>query len=107
MKNNLVKYYITLNNKRYFYTMRSSKGNNIFFECESAGISQEFLNEDIPALLIDLPNLILAEKRYRKEQDYVIRFRVNAEDKKMIEEKALKNGYKSISGFLRSLAHQA
>ena len=35
-----------------------------FLECEAANISQEFLNEDIPRLLNDLPNLILAEKAH-------------------------------------------
>ena len=72
--------------------------------CEAANISQDFLNEDVPALLQDLPNLIIAEKNYNNKQEEVIRFRISLEDKKLIEQKALKNGYTSVSGYLRDLA---
>ncbi|MFC1616490.1 hypothetical protein ACFL21_05085, partial [Patescibacteria group bacterium] len=65
---------------------------------------QEFLNEDIPALLNDLPNLIIAEKNYNKQQSEMIRFRVTPEDKKRIEKHAIKKGYTSLSSFLRDLA---
>lgn len=73
-------------------------------ECLAANISQPFLSEDIPDLLIDLPNLILSEKEYVEKQNDVIRFRVTPEDKKLIEEKAGKNGYKTVSDYLREVA---
>ena len=102
MKN--IKHYITLNNKKYFYTLKSAKKNITFVECEAANIKQEFLNEDISKLLIDLPDLIMAEKKYKKQQSELIRFRVSPDDKKLIEQKAVKQGYSSVSGYLRDLA---
>jgi hypothetical protein len=64
--------------------------------------AQEFLNADIPNLLVDLPNLILAEKKY--SQTETIRFRVSSKDKALIEKQAIQKGYSSVSNFLRSLA---
>lgn len=95
---------MTLNNKKYFYTLKPYDKECAWFECEAADIAQPFLNEDIPALLVDLPNLILAEKEYLQNQEEVIRFRLSVEDKKTIQKKAAKAGYASVSAFLRDLA---
>jgi hypothetical protein len=97
-------HFITIQNKKHFYTLKPLNKNSTFFECRDANISQEFLNKDIPALLNDLPNLIIAEKEYKKNQSDIIRFRVSPEDKKTIEKKAVENGYSSVSVFLRHLA---
>lgn len=102
MKN--IKHYITINNKKYFYTLKHAKKGKTLVECKEANIKQEFLNEDIPELLNDLPNLILAEKKYKKQQSELIRFRVTPDDKKLIEKIAVKKGYSSVSGYLRDLA---
>jgi len=100
----IVRCFLNIGNKKYDYSLEQKSKNTTFVECEVANLAQEFLNEDIPALLNDLPNLILAEKEYKKQQSQVIRFRVSREDKKKIEAKALKNGYTSTSSFLRDLA---
>lgn len=100
----LLKHFITINNKKYFYTMKPASNNSTFVECEAANIAQEFLNEDIPALLIDLPNLIFAEKEYNKQQSEVIRFRVSQDARKNIEKRAIQKGYTSISSYLRDLS---
>lgn len=100
----IIKHYITINNKKYFYTIKTLNKKITFVKCEGANLAQEFLNEDIPSLLSDLPNLILAEKEYKHKQDQIIRFRVSPEDRKLIEKKASKKGYSSISSFLRDLA---
>ena len=104
MKKMESKYFVTVNNKKYFYTLKSVDKKSVFVECDAANIGQEFLKEDVADLLIDLPNLILAEKEYKPGQSEVIRFRLEAEDKKAILMKAQKNGYKTVSAFLRSLA---
>lgn len=98
------KYFVTVNNKKYFYTLRNLDKKTVFVECEAANIAQEFLKEDVADLLIDLPNLILAEKEYKPGQSEIIRFRLDSDDKKAILMKAQKNGYKTVSAFLRSLA---
>lgn len=99
-----IKHYITLNNKKYSYTIKKKNAEASFVKCESANIAQEFLNTDLPDLLNDLPNLIFAEKDYQKQQSDIIRFRVTPEDKKLITQKAIKKGYHSLSSFLRDLA---
>lgn len=97
-------HFITINNRKYFYTLKKISNKATFVECAAANIAQQFLNEDIPGLLNDLPELILAEKKYHKQQSEIIRFRVSSEDKKQIEKKALKHGYESVSSFLRAIA---
>lgn len=95
---------ITVHNKRYQYHLEERKGNIVFVECEAANIAQEFLAEDVADLLIDLPNLIIAEKEYDKAQNEVIRFRISSSDKHKIERAAVKKGYDSVSDYLRHLA---
>jgi len=98
-----IKYSTTINNKKYEYSLRRINKNITHLKCDAANIDQEFLNEDVPGVLIDLPNLILAEEDYNKKQDTVIRFRVNMRDKHIIKEKAMQSGYNDVSSFLRSL----
>ncbi len=88
-----LKHYITLNNKKYFYTLHNYGKKATKVKCEAAKIDQEFLNENSPGLLNDLPNLILAEKKYNEQQSEEIRFRVTSKDKKRIKKIALKKGY--------------
>jgi hypothetical protein len=108
MKNPDSKHSITVHNKQYPYFLSAPYKEDgyevVFFECKAASISQPFLREDIPALLVDLPNLIIAEKKYQKKQKDIIRFRVTVEDKKRIEKRAAREGYSSVSSFLRHLA---
>jgi len=103
MKKN-INHCLTIGNKKYFYNLKAAQKNTTFVSCKEANIAQEFLNEDIPELLNDLPSLIIAEKEYKENQSETIRFRVSPEDKKEIEKRAIKKGYSSISGFLRDLA---
>lgn len=96
---------ITVHNKKYEYTLQPTKEKGVIrFVCTAANINQDFLAEDIPALIIDLPNLILAERVYEDNQTEVMRFRISAEDKKKIEKKALASGFSSVSDYLRARA---
>lgn len=94
---------MTIKNKKYGYTLKVGKKLTVV-KCEAANIDQDFLNEDIPLLLKDLPELIISEQKYQKGKDTVMRFRISPEDKKLIEKKALAHGYSSVSTFLRALA---
>ena len=98
------KHFITINNKKYSYELSPISKETTHVLCEAANIDQEFLNEDIPELLIDLANLILAEKNYEKAQSTVIRFRISVADKKLIEKTAAKKGYASVSSYLKSVS---
>ncbi len=62
-----LKHFITVGNKKFFYIMTPAGMDATLFECPVANIKQEFLNEDIPNLLNDLPNLIMAEKKYKNQ----------------------------------------
>jgi hypothetical protein len=96
---------ITVQNKKYKYTLSATKDCDVVhFVCSAANIDQDFLAEDIPALLIDLPNLIVAELDFQRRDTEVVRFRVSAEDKKEIKIRAAKCGFKSVSEYVRSRA---
>lgn len=95
---------ITVHNKKYEYSLEEKKGNKIFVTCKAANIAQDFLAEDVANLLIDLPNLIIAEKEYGKKQSEVIRFRISPMDKNKIEKRATQKGYDSVSDYMRHLA---
>jgi len=95
---------ITVNNRKYKYILEEKKCGIIFVECKDANIAQDFLAEDVASLLIDLPNLIIAEKSYNKKQSEVVRFRVSSVDKSRIERKAVKEGYESLSEYIRHVA---
>lgn len=108
MKKMSVKSFMMVNCKKCDYILtRTSRKTIVFFECKAAGIAQNFESGDIPALLLDLPELIIEEKEYEKKHDNVIRFRVSEMDKKNIEKKAVKSGFSSVSRYLRALALKA
>ena len=95
---------IIVNNKKHNYSLEEKSKDTIFVECRDANIAQEFLAEDVAALLIDLPNLIIAEKEHSKKQTEVVRFRISSTDKSKIEKKAVKEGFGSVSDYMRYLA---
>ena len=104
MKKKSFDHYVLINNRKYHYYLAFVSSKVAYFKCEAARIDQEFLIEDIPALLVDLPELILAEKRYKANQKEIVRFRVSAEEKKIIAKSANAKGFKTVSAFLRNLA---
>ena len=95
---------ITVNNKVYKYGIQEKKKGIVFIECKDANIAQDFLVEDVASLIMDLPNLIIAEKEHNKKQSEVVRFRISPQDKSRIEKRAIREGYKSLSDYMRHLA---
>jgi hypothetical protein len=95
---------ITVKNKAYPYTLEKTASGSIHVIVRAARINQEFLPEDVPSLIIDLPKLILAEQQYQETQDAVLRFRVSSADKYKIEKRALSKGYSSVSKYLKDVA---
>jgi hypothetical protein len=95
---------ITVKNKVYPYTLEKTISGTIHLIAKDARINQEFLSEDVSEIILDLPNLIIAEQEYNQNQSGVIRFRVSGSDKARIEKKAVEKGYDSVSGYLRDLA---
>lgn len=97
-------HYIIINGKKCTYKLAPASKETTHITCEAANIDQEFLNEDVPELLTDLANLILAERDYSRTQNAVIRFRVSVSDKKLIEKTAAKKGYTSVSSYLKDIS---
>ena len=95
---------VTVKNRKYPYTLERTRAGNIRIVAQAAGLDQEFLPEDVSELLLDLPNLILAERAHRENRSEVIRFRVSGKDKKRIEKRAIAEGYGSVSQYVRASA---
>jgi hypothetical protein len=95
---------ITVKNKIYSYTLEKKESGAVHIIAKDACLDQEFLSEDVGEIIVDLPNLIIAEQEYERKQSDVIRFRVSGVDKARIEKKAQEKGYDSVSGYVRDLA---
>lgn len=95
---------ITVNNKKYNYTLTKKNKNIVRIVCEAAKIDQDFLAEDVTDLIFDLPALIIAEQEYQQNQSTQIQFRISPEDKAKVNKKAEAAGFKSVSEYLRYLA---
>lgn len=95
---------LTIQNKKYSYSLTQKSAEVVHVKCEAARIDQDFLKEDIAAMILDLPNLITAEREQQERQTDIVRFRVSAEDKSKIEEKAINAGFNTVSDYLRHIA---
>ena len=102
-----LKHSVTVNNKKHFYVIKPIDKEAVHFECLSIGMSQKFLVEDLPDLLVHLPETIQEILDIRKKHEEVIRFRVSAQEKKEIQKKSIQAGYSNVSAFLRALALEA
>ena len=96
------------NKKRYEYTLSQpfeDEGEQVIeFSCPKLGMNQVFLVEDIPNLILDLPNIAQNIQDYHAEyrQRQKIQFRVSEQDRQKIEAKAKAQGFSSISAFARN-----
>lgn len=97
---------ITIKNKAYPYTLEKKPDGSIRFVSKAAKIDQDFLAEDVSELILDLPNLIVAEQACSKKQSDIIRFRVSGDEKRKIEKNAISKGYNSVSSYLKDIALQ-
>jgi len=99
-----IQHSITVKNKKHVYTLVPSGKNMTRINCITAGVNQDFLNEDVPALLSDLPNLIIAEQEYSQSQSTVVHFRLKMKEKVRLEHDAIKYGFSNVSAYLRDVA---
>lgn len=100
--------YIKIKNKYYPFTIELVDQQVTIFTCDMAGIPrQEFATEDVPQLIIDLPELIQEEQDFRSKQNDMVRFRISGQEKSEMEKLAVKKGYRTLSAFLRDLVKRA
>jgi len=98
---------IKVGNKRYAYTITPLNKKEVHFECKGADISQRYAVEDVAGLLLELPEIIQIIHDFKKEYTSMLRLRVSPEEKRQIQQNAIKNGYSSVSSFIRDLALSA
>lgn len=100
-------YSFTFGSQKVSYTLGQpfvEDGNTVMqVVCPKLGINQTFLLEDIPELILDLPNMLANLKKSEKKQA-VIKFRLPQAEKELIEKKALAAGHSSTASFLRERA---
>ena len=83
--------FFTYQNRRHEYTLSQPFEEDgeklVHFTCPKLGLEQDFLAEDIPALILDLPNLVEANEKHNEElrQEKIVRFRVSEQDRQKIE----------------------
>ena len=96
----------TIGSRKYEYVLgkpfQEDGAKLMHLSCPKLGIKQDFLIEDIPELILDLPNIAHNLKQSAK-QDTFIRIRIKAGEKKMIEKKAMAVG-KTTSSYIRERA---
>lgn len=97
----VLKNYIKVGTRKYAYDIHKIDESVSRVVCRDAKIDQEFLNEDIVGLLVDLPKIIAAEKKYQEKQDSVIRFRVTSMEKAKIRKKFTEQGYTNMSAYIK------
>ncbi|MCF7906148.1 hypothetical protein K9L63_03100 [Candidatus Gracilibacteria bacterium] len=96
----------TIGSRKYEYKLGKpfqEEGEKLMhFSCSKLGIDQDFLAEDIPELILDLPNMAYNLKQSVKQGTF-IRIRIKTEEKEIIEKKAMDAG-KTTSAYIRERA---
>lgn len=98
-----IKHFLVIGKKRYDYELQPARRFTVLLVKE-AGIQERIPNEDIPKILLKLPEIILEAKEEVAKQSEVMRFRVSPEEKSEIEKQAYENGFESVSAYLRAVA---
>ena len=105
----MIKNSFVLGSKRYDYQLGKpflkDKERCMRLSCPKLDIDQDFLVEDIPELILDLPNIAHNLKEHEK-QDGFLRVRIKISEKEIIEKKAIAQG-KTTSAYIRDLALKA
>lgn len=98
--------YVKVGTKYYPYSLRANndKEKTVLVFCEAAGMNQEFLAEDITALIDDLPEIIESVQAHMKqEKAATLQLRISPLDRKKIEDRARASG-KTVSAYVRERA---
>ncbi|MFH1012498.1 MAG: hypothetical protein V1760_02005 [Candidatus Peregrinibacteria bacterium] len=96
---------IAVRHKKYPYTIQRIDDGQILFTCAAAGICQKADIQTLFRILINLPEKILKTRQEKRPTSKkTIHFRVDDDDKEVIEKEAFERGYPSISSYIRALA---
>lgn len=98
-------FYIPVGMKKYPLIIRDTgktdpdDGAIMHITCEVINLDQEYLKEDLPLLFMDIQEMIASE--LAQKADAHLHIRLKNSEKQLIEEKAYKEGYRSISQFVK------
>ncbi len=98
-----VKHVIVIGKKKYDYELQPTRRFTLLVVRE-LGIEEKIPNEELPKILLKLPDLILSAREESNKQSEVMRFRVSPEEKSEIERLAYENGFESVSAYIRAVA---
>ena len=99
-----VKHVIVIGKKKYDYELQPARRFTVLVLRE-LGIEERVPNEDLPKILLKLPEIIMQTKEDDgSKQSEVMRFRVSPEEKSEIERLAFENGFESVSAYIRAVA---
>ena len=100
-----VKHVIFIGKKKYDYELQPARRFTLLV-IKELGIEERVPNEELPKILLKLPEIILKSREESEsgKQTEVMRFRVTPEEKLEIERQALENGFESVSAYLRAVA---
>ena len=97
-----LKHYIVVGNRKYEYILEPARSRTNLV-CEGAGIEQKYSNDEIPAILANLPNIIINfAEQGSGVQSEALRFRVTPAEKEQIALAAYDSGFDSMSAYLRA-----
>ncbi len=96
-----MRHYIIVGNRKYEYVLEPARSRTQLV-CEGAGISKRYSNSEIPAILAQLPSIIVALSQQDSGiQSEALRFRVTSAEKESIMQAAINAGYDNMSAYLR------
>ena len=99
-----VRHVLVIGKKKYHYELQPARRFTLLVVRE-LGIEEKIPNEELPKLLLKLPDMILSLKEdVASKQSEVMRFRVSPEEKSEIERLAYENGFESVSAYIRAVA---
>ncbi len=99
-----VRHVLVIGKKKYNYELQPARSFTLLVIRE-LGIEEKIPNEELPKILLKLPDLILsAREEETSKQSEVMRFRVSPEEKSEIERLAYENGFESVSAYIRAVA---
>ena len=95
-------YIFTLNHKKHVCKITRIDEEVTHIECLSAWINQDFPNEDVADMLLEIPAIILENEKIDREKSTIIQIRISSVEKVRLKEKALKSGFNNVSSYVRS-----
>ena len=100
-------FFFQVGTRRHWYTLSpvTLDGEQLMYvRCPAARVDQEFLPQDVPELILSLPDAVARVEEASKDKAEVFRLRLSAAEKREIERRAAQGGFTSASEYVRAVA---